>query len=229
MRSLGTRLLMLLTPLVLAVPLAAQDREEFEGMIAMELARPGDSGPLDAKLYTDGMRQAMVVTIPDTAPMAGREIRVVTDPASSEVTALMPLPNGEDDEERGLKHVVTMAEAAFAADPPTGYAVTRLGTTQEVAGITCDDYSVVTTRGGYYMCATTDLGRYMMPRIGREGEEPRLPEWLRALGARTVFPLKVWTDDATLLTVTDVRPGAVPAGIFDTDPDGYRLVPDMMW
>lgn len=220
---------LLITPLLLAAPLAAQEREEFEGMIAMELARPGEAGPLEAKLYTDGVRQAMVVFIPDTAPMAGREIRVVTDPTAQEVTALMPLPLGRDEEERGLKHVVAMAEAAFVASPPTGYSVTNLGTTEEIAGITCTNFAVTTTRGSYRMCATRELGRYMMPQVGREGQEARLPEWLRALGARTVFPLKVWTEDDVLLTVTDVRPGAVPAGIFDTEPDNYRLVPDMIW
>ena len=212
--------------LLLAAPAAAQN---FEGVVTMQTRAEGNT--IQMKAYLTDARQAMVMQMPASAgPMAGAEIRMVIDPATRKVTMLVPTgPNSPMPGVKGMKMVVDMQDVANeASDANTS--LRKLGTSQTIAGMKCDDYEVTTDDGTIKMCTTTALGRYMMPEMsGRAGPPGGVPEWAQAFGNDPVFPLKVWNDEGTMsMEVISVERGAVPAAMLDDSPAGYMSAGGMM-
>jgi hypothetical protein len=185
-----------------------------------------------------GDQQVTTVTLPATAgPMAGAEVRSITDPKAQTVTTLMPMPPGIAamagmPDAKGMKMVLDMSK--LAAKPADSKAeVKKLGTTQKIAGMSCDDYQITDENGkSIKACVTSSLGRFTMPDLnggmGRRGAGGGQPAWVKAFGDRPAFPLKVWTEDGTTnIEVTSVERGTVPASLFEI-PDGYVDMTAMM-
>ena len=74
--------------LFVAAPLSAQ---AFQGTIAMRASDPQSGAVMDMTVYTDGTKQAMVMTAVG-GPAAGREMRAVINPATRKMTMLLALP-----------------------------------------------------------------------------------------------------------------------------------------
>jgi hypothetical protein len=222
--------------LVAAAPLAAQ----FEGTVSMRMSTTAGSGNADMnmKIAVKGDRTATVMSLPSSAgPMAGMEVRSIFDPKANTMTMLMPMMPAMANipgmaNAKGMKTVVDMSKTP----PGTSGAgrdanVKKLGTSQTVLGMSCDDYEV-TTNGGQptRMCVTSALGRFTLPQMGGgmgRGASPP-PAWSRAFGNKPMFPLKVWSQDGKMaMEVTAIDKGSVPESMF-TIPDGYVDMAAMM-
>lgn len=214
-----TTLLLLATPLLLAAPAAGQD---FEGTISMSMTARELGETMRMKLYVTPARQAMVMTMPASAgPMAGQEVRMVVNPATSKMAMFMPAPPGMPGGGKGIKMVFNFGAAVAQTGAEAEATVSALGSTQVVAGMSCEDYEVRTNEGSFRMCVTTAMGQYRFPEM-TGGSSPQMPGWVKAFGNRPVFPLKITADDGSMSAeVTAIEKGPVPAAIVDDNTPGY--------
>lgn len=204
--------------LLLAAPMAAQD---FTGTITMRTTEESSGTAMTMKLYLDGGRQAVVMNAP-SGPMAGGEMRMVTNPANGKATMFITMP-GMPGGGKGMKMEMDIPNDASDSDP--NITVKPLGTSQTIAGIRCEDYEVTTDGEKINICGASDLGRFRMPSIGGMGRGNANAAWTRAFGNRPVFPLKVWTNSGTAMEVTSIERGAVDQAMFDTNTPGYMNAP----
>jgi len=224
-----------LLPLAAAAPLAAQ----FEGTVHMKMS--GNSANADGmtmRVAIKGDQQVTIMTLPATAgPMAGQEVRAIMDPKAQTVTTLMPMPAGMGamagmPDAKGMKMIVDLSKVrGDAANSKAD--IKKLGTTQKIAGLSCDDYQITDENGkSVKACITSSLGRFVLADMsggmGRRGGGGGQPAWAKAFGDRPAFPLKVWSDDGnTNMEVTSVDRAPVPASLFEI-PDGYVDMSAMM-
>lgn len=217
--------------LVAATPLAAQ----FEGTITMQMTpATNNSGPITMKIAVKGDRSATVITLPaSSGPMAGMEMRSIYDPKTNTMTALMPLPPGMAAmpamaNAKGIKTVTDLSKMAAPGSPGGGDSkveVRKLGTTERILGMSCDDYELTNASGlATRMCVTSALGRFILPQMGgmgRRGGGAPPPAWAHAFGNKPMFPLKVWSSDGkSTMEVIAIDKGNVPESMFEI-PDGY--------
>lgn len=187
----------------------------FQGVITM---RTGDVGanPVEMRVHVKGGRTAILVPFQGMGPTV--EARMVLDPAAKKVTMLVPMamPGA-----KGMKMTMDMTESAGEAEASEG-SIRRLGTSQTIAGMSCDDYAITSQGETSHVCLTGELGAYTIPSMGgRPGASPTMPRWARQMGDR--FPLKVWRPDgAVLLEVLSVTRGPVSDDLFNTSPEGFQ-------
>lgn len=224
-----------LLPLAAAAPLAAQ---QFEGTVHMKMTGNGPNAEgMVMRMAIKGDQQVTIITLPSTAgPMAGQEMRAIMDPKAQTVTTLMPMPPGMGamagmPDAKGMKLIVDLSKPGAA--PASKADIKKLGTTQKIAGMSCDDYQITDENGkSVKACITSSLGRFVLPDMsggmGRGGRGGGQPAWARAFGDRPAFPLKVWSDDGnTNMEVTSVDRAPVAASLFEI-PDGYVDMSAMM-
>lgn len=223
-----------LLPLAAAAPLAAQ---QFEGTVNMKMTGTGPSAEgMAIRMAIKGEQQVTIITLPSTAgPMAGQEVRAIMDPKAQTVTTLMPMPPGMGamtgmPDAKGMKLIVDLSKSGSATTSKAD--IKKLGTTQKIAGMSCDDYQITDENGkSVKACITSSLGRFVLPDMsggmGRRGGGGQ-PAWAKAFGDRPAFPLKVWSDDgSTNMEVTSVDRAPVAASLFEI-PDGYVDMSAMM-
>jgi len=220
-------------PLAAAAPLAAQ---QFEGTVHMKMTGNGPAAEgMLMRVAIKGDQQVTIVTLPANAgPMAGQEVRSIIDPKTQTMTTLMPMPPGMGamagmPDAKGMKMILDLAKLRGDAANSKGD-IKKLGSTQRIAGMSCDDYQITDENGKTVKaCITSSIGRFMLPEMGgRRGGGGGQPAWAKAFGDRPAFPLKVWSDDGnTNLEVTSVDRGPVAASLFEI-PDGYVDMSGMM-
>jgi hypothetical protein len=225
-----------LLPLAAAAPLAAQ---QFEGTVNMKMTGSGPNADgMTMRIAIKGDQQVTLITLPPTAgPMAGQEMRAIMDPKTQTVTTLMPMPPGLGamagmPDAKGMKLIVDLSKSR--ADAANSKAeIKKLGSSQKIAGMSCDDYQISDENGkSVKACITSSLGRFVLPDMsggmGRRGGGGGQPAWAKAFGDRPAFPLKVWSDDgSTAMEVTSVDRAPVAASLFEI-PDGYVDMSAMM-
>lgn len=236
MRRMVASVLPLLSVAV-AAPLAAQ---QFEGTVHMKMTGNGPAAEgMMMRVAIKGDQQVTIMTLPATAgPMAGQEVRAIMDPKAQTVTTLMPMPPGMGamagmPDAKGMKMIIDLSK--MRGDAANSKAdIKKLGTTQKIAGLSCDDYQITDENGkSVKACITSSLGRFMLPDMsggmgGRRGGGGGQPAWAKAFGDRPAFPLKVTSDDGnTNMEVTSVDRAPVPASLFEI-PDGYVDMSAMM-
>jgi uncharacterized protein DUF4412 len=225
-----------LLPLAAAAPLAAQ---QFEGTVNMKVTGNGQNAEgMAMRVAIKGDQQVTIITLPATAgPMAGQEMRAIMDPKAQTMTTLMPMPPGMGamagmPDAKGMKMIVDLSK--MRDDAANSKAdIKKLGTTQRIAGMPCEDYQITDENGKTVKaCITSSLGRFRLPDMsggmGRRGGGGGQPAWAKAFGDRPAFPLKVWTDNGTPnLEVISVDRAPVAASLFEI-PDGYVDMSAMM-
>ncbi len=200
--------------LVAALTMAASaEAQTFEGTIALKATTAGQP-EIALEMQVKGQRNVVITTLgPETGPLAGQQMRIINDAAKGEMVMLMPIPPGMPIPgaagAKGMKVVMNLKEIEASAPKTPDPVITRLGTSQQVAGMQCDDYSVKVGNDTSYICSTEAIGAIALP-IGPNGQQPA---WSRALGNRPFFPLKVWGDGMTM-EVTRVTRGSVPDSAF---------------
>ncbi|MGH7583584.1 MAG: DUF4412 domain-containing protein [Gemmatimonadales bacterium] len=207
-----------LLPIVSAVPLTAQ----FDGVITMKM---GDADhQMDVKYFVSGQRAAFTMLAPaNSGPISGKEIRGVIDFSTMKETVLIPMQMGGMN---GMKMVVDLNKAAGDNDKTSTYSMKDLGTTETIAGLTCEDFEI--DNNGKLedrACMNKQSGHFAMSMVGGNA---RGTAWMRAFGQNVeAFPLKVTDSDGKpMMLVTSVQKGGVPSDIF-TIPDGYMEMPSM--
>lgn len=216
-------LLALLLPMA---PLAAQ----WEGSIAMKLSDPGQRGEaMEATYYIKGNQFAMTMKMPASAgPMAGSEARMIMDPNAQKMTMLIPMPPEAAAMMGGAKGVKMVMDLKDLPKPdeeaPEG-SVRKLGTSQRIAGRSCDDYEVTSDGDTFQMCLADGMGRFLFAGGGM-GRSASVPKWARNLDGK--FPLKVSDKNGRgMMEATAITEGSVPASIFAI-PSDYQDMGGMM-
>lgn len=224
------RLPLFLLTLVPAAPLAAQ---AFEGTVSYKVIAPGSTQPATATMMIKGDRTATTITIPASAgPLAGKEMRMIVDRPAGKITTLMPAIPGMPgmDKAKGVKMVRDFTEESNAPSGSVKTEIRKLGTSQTIAGFPCDDYEL-TSQGNVVtrMCLASSLGTFTFPQMGGPGRGAAAPEWVRALGGKPTFPLKVWSPNSNTvgMEVTAIKRGMVPPSTFEV-PEGYVDMEAMM-
>jgi hypothetical protein len=209
-----------------SAPLAAQ----FEGTIHMKMSSAdGRSEPMTMTMVMKGDKEVSIMSMPASAgPMAGMEMRSIYDATTNTLTALMPMPPGMPampgmGDAKGIKTVMDMSKMSPRSDEKVD--IKKLGTSEKIAGLDCDDYEITQGSGKVSRaCITQSIGKFVFPGgfggMGRRGNSAP-PGWARAFGDKPGFPLKVWSADGGVdLEVTSVEKGSVPASVFEI-PAGY--------
>jgi len=222
-----------LVSLIPAAPLAAQ----FEGTINIKTYDA--DGMVDSKGFKvaiKGDMQATTVTLSESAgPMAGKEVRSIYDSKANTVTMLIPMPPNMPmmaamADAKGMKNVIDLSKLSNREDD-SKIEIKKLGTSEKIAGLDCDDYEITTNKGSpTRACVTDALGHFMFPQsgggMGARGSAP--PAWARAFGNKAAFPLKVWEPGGKVsMEVTSVEKGSIPASAFEI-PAGYVDMAAMM-
>ena len=218
-----------LLPFAAAAPLAAQ---HLEGTVNMKMTGNGQNAEgMAMRMAIKGDQQVTIVTLPaNSGPMAGQEVRAIMDPKSNTMTTLIPMPPGMgamvgSPDAKGMKMIIDMSKSAERASASKAE-IKKLGTSQRIAGMSCDDYQITDENGkSVKACITSSLGRFILPDItggmGRRGGGGGQPAWAKTFGDRPAFPLKVWSDDGTTnMEVTSVDRAPVAASLFEI-PEGY--------
>lgn len=217
--------LLALATLVGGAPLSAQ----FEGVINVRVAAENET--IDAVMSIKGDKMAYVMKIPASGgPMAGMDIRVIADQASGEAVALVPMPPGMPamGNAKGMKMAMNTKEIAEDASGGDGE-IKKLGTSQTIAGMKCDDWELTQkNEPTVRLCLTDGLGRLTLFDMGARGRTPAMPKWARTIYKERLFPLKVWTTDKQAsFEVTSIERRAVPASTF-VIPSDYMDMSGMM-
>ncbi len=221
-------------PLLLALPLGAQG---FEGTMSMRVGAP-DGTQMDVKYMIKGDKMGMTMTAPaSTGPMAGAEIRMIIDQGAKTATMLMPAPAGMANmlppDTKGIKMVTPIGAEAASAGGAAAVTYKKLGTSQTIAGLKCDDYEATTDGETIRSCLASNVGMFNYPNLGggmggRGGRGAAAPAWSKGIGQAPGFPLKVWsTDNKVAMEVTAIDRAAVPASAFEV-PAGYMDLGGMM-
>jgi len=203
-----------LLPVLAAAPLAAQ---AFEGVVMLKMPSMGASVG-DAKYMIKGDKMVTVMAM-GSGPMAGKEMRMITDRTTAKSTMLIPMEMGGM---KGMKMEIDLkAEAAKAGHAAE---ITSLGTSETIAGYKCDNIAIKDGKNTTTVCMSSQLGTFAYPSGGMSGGAPA---WVSALSSHPGFPLRVTgTDGKVILEVTAVHPGKVAAEEF-VIPDGYTSMPGM--
>ena len=105
------------------------------------------SGPMrDVKYMIKGNKMGMRATPPASAgPLAGAEVRMIIDQSAKTMTMMMPLPAGMGNgmlppDTKGLKMVNPIGSGTATEGSNTPVEYKKLGTSQTIAGLKCDDY-----------------------------------------------------------------------------------------
>ena len=214
--------LLYLLPVLAAAPLAAQ---AFEGTVMMRMP-VGGTALTDAKYMIKGDKIAAIMTMgPGAGPMAGKEMRMITDRTAMTMTMLIPI---EMAGMKGMKQVIDLKKAA-AAHTKTPVEAKALGTSDVVAGYKCDNFEITDGKRVSTLCITRELGTFIYPSggmMGRGGGDA--PAWVTAMRDHPGFPLRVSDHDGkVIMEVTGVKKGNVPSDTFEI-PEGYSDMGGMM-
>ncbi len=226
----------LLLPLVLTLPLGAQS---FEGSMSMRVGAP-DGTAMDVTYLIKGDKMGMTLTAPaSSGPLAGNEIRMIIDQNAKTMTMLMPVPAGMGGggmlppDTKGIKMVNPIGpEAARDGGGAPEATYKKLGTSQTIAGLKCDDYESTADGQTVRSCLASNIGMFSYPSLGGgmggRARGAAAPAWSKGLGQAPGFPLKVWTADGTVsMEVTAIDRRAVRASAFEV-PAGYVDLGAMM-
>jgi hypothetical protein len=145
---------LILLPVALAsVPLAAQN---FEGTVALRL-----NGTQSMTWKIKGERSQVTT---GTAVAGRTQMRTIIDRDAKTSTMLMPLPGGLPGTQgvEGIKIVAPMDAESEESGSDSSFTMKKLGTSQTIAGLKCDDYEVSDSLATH-LCLTTALGSFMLP------------------------------------------------------------------
>ncbi|MBP9897852.1 MAG: DUF4412 domain-containing protein [Gemmatimonadales bacterium] len=228
------RLPLLLLPLALALPMGAQG---FEGTMSMRVGAP-DGTMMDVKYMIKGDKMGMTATAPASAgPLAGSEVRMIIDQSAKTMTMMMPLPAGMGNgmlppDTKGLKMVNPIGSGTATEGSNTPVEYKKLGTSQTIAGLKCDDYEASADGQTTKICFAPNVGMFAYPNLGGgmngRGRGAAAPGWAKGLSTAPGFPLKVWSADGKVsMEVTAIDRTAVPLSAFEV-PAGYVDLSAMM-
>lgn len=211
-----------------ALPLAAQ----FEGTIVMKMDANGKPETMTWYVRHDQLAMSMAMSQAD--PHATGEFRMVIDQAHHTSTMLIPMTpemakgmGAMAGNAKGMKMVTTTDSMQFSEDKDAQ--ITKLGTSETIAGVSCDDYLIVgkDKKDATKACITDKMGGFVFPTTGM-GRGNSAPSWSRAFGGRAAFPLKVVDNDGKVqMEAVSVTRGPVPASEF-VIPDDYVDMSAMM-
>jgi hypothetical protein len=200
--------------MVMAAPAAAQ---QFEGVVTMTV-QGGRTGEM-VQMYKDG-KVRMEMQGPE-----GQGGAMLMEPGKNEVTMLMP----------SEKMYMVMDPSAMGgrnamARDTTPPKVTKVGTSETIAGRSCDNYLVGQAQD-HEVCVAKGLGFFggMGRGMGRgRGPAGGMPDLasseLKAEFKDGFFPLKITRIDgekrAVVLEVTKIEEKPLPSSLFEV-PEGY--------
>jgi len=205
----GTQVALLSFVAVLAAgPVSAQG---FEGVVTYQVN--GNGGQI--------MEMALTVKggkLRTDMNGGGHQMAMILDVDAGKTTMIMP------EQKMYMTHDITQFHPADSTPPK----ITPLGTTETIAGHTCDDFLAVDSKGEKtQFCNAKGLGFFMMPR-GPMGRGPASD--VAALNAPSFrqyfkdgfFPLRVSNPDTkkVMMEATKIEPKSIDASTFEV-PAGF--------
>ncbi|MFI5245129.1 MAG: DUF4412 domain-containing protein [Gemmatimonadales bacterium] len=234
-------LLVLLALPALAGRAAAQG---FEGTITMTFssavgARQASEGSMKTATRGDRTVTTLMLASGPGVPQGG-EVRTIADRKAKTLTTLTRMPPGVKMppsmtggvDVKGFVNVDTLSSMFDRrAGLDTHPDIRKLGTSQTIAGMRCDDYEIKEQNTTpVHACITTALGAFAFPLSGRGlmgGPGSATPGWAKAFGDKPGFPLKVWGSDGKLeMQVTAIDKTPVADSAFAI-PQGYVAMPEI--
>jgi hypothetical protein len=229
---------------LLAIPAIAgrAAAQGFEGTITMNVTTVFGWRSTDGSIKTATKGDRTVTTLlleSRGGPLAGGVARNIIDRKANTVTTLTPMPPGISlpylaggADAKGLITVTPLSAMAGAGGTgsDTKPDIRKLGTSETIAGMSCDDYEITEQNSASVRaCITTALGAFAFPISGsgiRGGRGSAPPGWARAFGEKAGFPLKVWSSDGKVaLEVTGIDRSPVADSEFAI-PEGYVAMPE---
>lgn len=189
---------------LLAVPLAAQ---AFEGVVVYKMPSEKKVGEMTMSIKGTHMRTDMAAN--------GQNVTMLMDGQAQTMTMLML--------EQKMYMTMDLKAARERAKGGTPPKITPLGTSETIAGRTCQNFLVETAKSKMEICNATGLGYFMMPRNpmagGSSSDTPDLEsDVYRTTFSSGFFPLRMvkLKDDkrTTYMEVTRVEPKPLDASLF---------------
>ena len=190
---------------LLAAPLAAQ---AFEGVVAYKMPSEKKVGEMTMSIKGTHIRTDMATE--------GHTMAMLIDAQAQSMTMLMP----EQKMYMTMDLKAARERAKAKGAPPK---ITPLGTSETIAGRTCQNYLIETAKSKMEICNATGLGYFMMPRNpmagGPSSDAPDLDsEAYRASFADGFFPLRmvklVGEKRTTFMEATRVEPKPLDPSLF---------------
>ncbi len=201
---------------LLAGPVAAQG---FEGVVAYKMTgNGGKNSEMAMSIKGNHVRTDMSAE--------GRNMAMLLDGQAMTMTMLMA------EQKMYMTMDMNAARARAQGMKPGDHAppkITALGTSETIAGRSCDNYLVETERSKIEFCNSKGLGNFMSAQspMGRGGASPLSDldnEAYRAYFKDGFFPLRVSTYDGgtkkVMMEATRVEPKSLDAALFAI-PAGY--------
>jgi hypothetical protein len=229
--------------LVLALPAVAgrAAAQGFEGTVTMSVTTMFGGGSVDGSIKTATKGDRTVTTLllgAGAGPLEGGVTRNIIDRKANTLTSLTPLPPGISlpaipggADAKGLFMVTPLSSMSGMGgmNLDSRPDIRKLGTSQTIAGMSCDDYEIKEEKAArMHACITTALGAFAFPISGSGmmgGRGSASPGWAKAFGDKAGFPLKVWSDDGKIaLQVTAIDKTPVADSAFAI-PKGYVAMP----
>jgi hypothetical protein len=195
---------------MVAVPVGAGAQAGFEGAVSMTMQIKGQSFPVDYSLKGHKARVEMQTT--------GRKNVILLDLDARTQTILIP------EMKAYAVHTGAGPSAMSTAAPPK---ITALGTTETVAGHSCDDYRIESEKYSGTACLTKDFGDNPLAEAMSSpmGNAFNADETLKKAG----MPLKMnltfkdgdQQGDTATVEVTKIAAGPIDDARFSV-PDGWH-------
>lgn len=187
----------------------------FEGAVTVRLSQKTPQGVMSQQMeyFMRAGKVRVNMAAPPGMPVAGASMILV--PAEKKMYMLMPAQSAYM--EVNMFDSLVTAAAKRASGAADDVKVTRSGTMETVAGVSCEHVQVRSTSDTIDMCVSKELGRFVNPTdaIRQSGGG-----WQRALGNE--FPLKVTMSDGSVpLEVVKVERKRLSNDLF-TVPGTYN-------
>jgi|SRR5688572_15123254 len=196
---------------LVAAPGIVSAQKEFEGAVTMNMNMGGMSVEVLTLAKEGKVRQEM--------SMMGQNVISIIDATAG--TGLMLMP--------AMQSYMKMDFQALAARAGTVETpkITPVGTTETIAGHTCENYTIEVQDGTMQMCVAKDLGFYTGSlnsgrAMGGNASMQAYMDVFRQTFKDGFFPLKMTMGTDMTMTVTKIEPKPVADEQFKLDvPAGY--------
>lgn len=204
---------------LLALPLVAAPAvaQGFEGAVTLKITSERGQMEMVQQVKGDKVRSEM--------NMGGRGGVILMDGAAMTMTMLMT------SEKMYMTMPIGGSPMGGPPEPQPAPKITKLGTSETIAGRACDNYLVETERQKMEICAAKGLGFFMMGGGGgRRGGGPGLPNLRDAKVVADFkdgfYPLRI-TDVTSgrkpMMEVTKIEPKALDAALFQVPADYQQM------
>ncbi|MDX2110675.1 MAG: DUF4412 domain-containing protein [Verrucomicrobiota bacterium] len=191
--------------------------DAFEGKVDYSVTDGKEKNAIKYAIKGDKLRLEVDATSKHGKDAMGS---VIFDTKAEMMTILMPSESMYM--EMSTKQMMQQARPGRPTDEKEAE-LKKTGKTEVICGYTCDEYLIESKGDTSSIYVTDKLGTFMFGSNPMGGQAPK--NWERALGGKSLFPLKVVTrnkanKETFTMVATKVEKGNLPASLFEP-PSGF--------